>query len=153
MRRIPALLSIVCVMVCLLGGCAKYKQIKVTDCKIESLSIIGLRSVNLSLLVNVDNPAGKLDVREFDGHLKYFGKVIGKVTLNPFVVGGRTNRSHRVTARIDLSRDVGLGMLYKLSDMNVLNECEVDIHVKGYVAGFPIHTTLERIPLKKLLEL
>ena len=153
MRRFSALLVLVCVMLCVFSGCGKYKQIKVTDFNIESLSIVGLRSANLSIRVIVDNPAGKLDVREFDGHIKYFGKVIGKVTLNPFIVGARTNRSHLVTARIDLSRDVGLGMLYNLFDKNLLSECEVDIHVKGHVGILPIHTTLERIPLKKLLEL
>ena len=136
-----------------LSGCGKYKQIKVTGGKVDSIAMVGLRTINLTLTVGVDNPAGKLDVREADGELIHFGKVIGKVTLDPFIVNPKTSHDHRLSARIDLSPQVGLRELMTFMDVNKLYECNVNVHIKGYVAGMPVKKNIKEIPLKKLLEL
>ena len=152
-RRYIALFAILCLMLSCLCGCSKYKQIKITSGRIDSIAMVGLRSVNLSLTVGIDNPAGKLDVREADGELTHFGKVIGKVTLNPFIVNEKSNRDHKLSAKVDLSPEVGLRELMGFMDMNRLYECNVKIHVKGYVAGVPVKKDIKEMPLKKLLEL
>ena len=132
---------------------SKYKQIKVTGGKIDSIAMVGLRTINLTLTVGIDNPAGKLDVREAEGELIHFGKVIGKVTLNPFIVNDKSNRNHKLSAKVELSPQVGLRELMTFMDMNKLYECNVNIHVKGYVAGVPVKMNIKEMPLKKLLEL
>ena len=139
-------------MLSCLSGCSKYKQIKVTGGKIDSIAMVDLRTINLTLTVGIDNPAGKLDVREAEGELMHFGKVIGKVTLNPFIVNDKSNRNHKLTARIELSPQVGLRELMTFMDMNKLYECNVNIHIKGYVAGLLVKMNIKEIPLKKLLE-
>ena len=151
MRRISALFAFICVVLCMFSGCSKYRQIEVTGVKVEGVSIVGLRAVNLTLAVGIDNPAGKLDVREAYGYLKHFGKVIGKVTLNPFIVNAQTNRNHTVTARVELSKDVGFKQLMSLLNVDTLYECDVDIHVKGFVAGIPLKKDFKDMPLKELL--
>lgn len=153
MKRISALFVVISVMLSVLAGCSKYKEIKITGGKIDSVSMTGMRSVNLGLTVGIDNPAGKLDVREADGTLTYFGKVIGKVTLNPFIVNQKTVGDHRITANVALDEGVGIRQLMELMDVNKLYECMVEVHVKGFVAGVPVQKTIKEIPLKKLLEL
>lgn len=152
-RRYIAVFAILCLMASCLGGCGKYKQIKITGGRIDSIAMVGLRTINLTMTVGIDNPAGKLDAREADGELIHFGKVIGKVTLNPFIVNEKSNRDHKLTARVELSPQVGLRELMTFMDMNKLYECNVNIHIKGYVAGIPVKKNIKEMPLKKLLEL
>ena len=151
-RLLSVLLVLCCVLSCLVG-CSKYKEIKITGGKIDGVSMVGLRSINMSLTVGIDNPAGKLDVREADGVLMHFGKVIGKVTLNPFIGNEKSVCDHKLTARVDIAPEVGLRELMGFLDVNKLYECTVDIHVKGYVAGIPVKKNIKEIPLKELLEL
>ena len=136
-----------------LTGCGKYKDIQITGGKIETISMVGLRAINMTLSVGIDNPAGKLDVREVSGQLTHFGKVIGKVTLDPFIVNPKTSHDHRLSARIDLSPEVGFRELMTFMDVNKLYDCTVDMYVKGFVAGVAVKKNIKEIPLKKLLEL
>ena len=147
------LLAMVCLALSLLTGCANYKHIRVTGGKIETISMVGLRAINMTLSVGIDNPAGKLDVREVSGQLTHFGKVIGKVTLDPFIVNPKTSHDHRLSARIDLSPEVGFRELMTFMDVNKLYDCTVDMYVKGFVAGVAVKKNIKEIPLKKLLEL
>lgn len=151
--RFIALFVILCLMLSALSGCGKYKQIKITGGKVETISMVGLRTINLAVVIGIDNPAGKLDVRQAEGELTHFGKVIGRVTLDPFIVNRKTCLDHRLSARIDLGSQVGFRELMTFMDVNKLQECSLDVHVKGYVAGVAIKTDIKEIPLKKLLEL
>ena len=151
-RRYIAVFAIICLMVSCLGGCSKYKQIKITGGRIDNITMVSLRTINLTLVVGIDNPAGKLDVREADGELFHFGKVIGKVTLDPFIVNPKTSHDHRLSARIDISPEVGLRELMSFMDVGKLYDCMVDVYVKGRVAGIAVKTNIKEIPLEKLLE-
>ena len=146
------LLAMVCLALSFLTGCGKYKQIQITGGKIETISMVGLRAVNLTLVVGIDNPAGKLDVREVSGQLTHFGKVIGKVTLDPFIVNPKTSDDHRLSARIDIAQGVSFRELMTFMDVNKLYDCTVDMHIKGFVAGVAVKKNIKEIPLKKLLE-
>lgn len=150
--RFSIVFMLLCLMLSILSGCSRYKEIEITGGRIDGVSMIGLRSFNLALTVGIDNPAGKLDVREADGELIHFGKVIGKVTLNPFIVNEKSKCDHKLTAKVELSPEVGLRELMGFMDVNKIYECTVDIHVKGYVAGIPVKKNIKEIPLKELLE-
>ena len=151
--RFIMLLVVVVQVLSSLTGCSRYKEIKITGGRIETVSMVGLRSINTTLTVGIDNPAGKLDVREADGELIYFGKVIGKVTLDPFIVNPKTCLDHRLSARIEVAPQVGFRELMTFMDMNKLYECTVNVHVKGFIAGVAVKKNIKEIPLKKLLEL
>lgn len=151
-NRCIILVALVCLALSFLTGCGKYKQIQVTGGKVETISMVGLRAINLTLSVGIDNPAGKLDAREISGQLTHFGKVIGKVTLDPFIVNPKTNHDHRLSARIDISPEVGLRELMTFMDVNKLYDCTLDMFVKGSVAGVAVKVKIKEIPLKKLLE-
>ena len=146
------LVAMLCLALSFLTGCGKYKEIQVTGGKIETISLVGLRTINLTLSVGIDNPAGKLDVREVSGQLTHFGKVIGKLTLDPFIVNPKTSHDHRLSARIDISPEVGLRELMSFMDVGKLYDCMVDVYVKGRVAGIAVKTNIKEIPLEKLLE-
>ena len=133
-------------------GCRKYEQIRVTSGKIESLNMNGLRSVDLTLLVGIDNPAGKVTVKEAEGTLRHFGKIIGKVTLAPLVLMPRTHAEYTVEAQVELAAGLGFKDLMRLADPGKWDEYVVDLTFSGKASGVVVKKSIKDIPLKKLLE-
>ena len=78
-----------------LTGCSKYKEIRPTSFKLESVSIHGLRSVDLEVSVGVNNPAGQLTISDFSGEVEHSGKVLGKLSLAPLVLMPRKDTVYR----------------------------------------------------------
>ena len=112
----------------------------------------GLKSVDLTLLMGIDNPAGKIVVKNAEGTVKHFGKVIGKVTLAPLALMPRTAEKYVVKANVELSGGLGLKELMRIADPARWEEYVVDITFSGKAAGVAVKRNISDIPLKKLLE-
>ena len=150
--RLLSVLLVLCCVLASLAGCSKYKETKITGGKIDSVSMVGLRSINLSLTVGIDNPAGKLDVREADGVLMHFGKVIGTVSLAPMTLKARRLSEYEVQAHMELASGMKFMDILSLADPKKLEEMVVDVSFSGKTAGIKIRKTVKDVPLKKLLE-
>lgn len=133
-------------------GCRRYEQIRVTSGKIVSVSMNGLKAVDVTLLVGVDNPAGKVVVKSAEGTVKHFGKIIGKVTLAPLTLMPRTASEYPVQAHVELASGLGFKELMSIADPKKWDQFMVDISVSGKAAGVALKRNINDIPLKKLLE-
>ena len=153
MKKLSPLFIAVCVMLVLLTGCNKSKQFDITGGKIESVSMSGMRTLHLGLLVNINNPHGKLEVCEANGVLMHFGKVIGRVTLDPFVVEKKSEGDYHLKAVFALDENMGLRQIMQFVNIDKLYECTVDIHVKAYSAGVAVQKRFKNVPMKELFEL
>ena len=142
----------VCLALSFLTGCGKYKQIQITGGKIETISMVGLRAVNLTLVVGIDNPAGKLDVREVSGQLTHFGKVIGTATLAPMTLMPRRLAEYQAQAHVELAPGINILEVLSLANPKKIEEMVVDLSFSGKAAGVKIKKTITDVPLKKLLE-
>ena len=152
-RRVGALvLAIMAVLLLSLSGCNRYKQINVTSGKIESVSMNGLKSVDIVARIGVDNPAGKLEVKTAEGVLKHFGKIIGRVTPDPVTILPRTEGEYQVKMHVEIAQGLGFLEIMSLMDMKKLEECTLDVSIAGKVAGMAVKKKYVDIPLKKLLE-
>lgn len=152
MKKFSTLFVIVCLMLSVLTGCDKKRQIEITGGNIESVSMSGMRTVNLGMMVSINNPYGKLEIREADGVLMHFGKVIGKMTLDPFVVNKKTEEEYHVKANFTLEETMGLRQIMQFVNVNVLNECTVDFHVKARLGGIQVQKKYKNISMKELFE-
>ena len=152
MKKFSTLFVIVCLMLSVLTGCDKKRQIEITGGNIESVSMSGMRTVNLGMMVSINNPYGKLEIREADGVLMHFGKVIGKMTLDPFVVNRKTEEEYHVKANFTLEETMGLRQIMQFVNVNVLNECTVDFHVKARLGGIQVQKKYKNISMKELFE-
>ena len=152
MKKFSTLFVIVCVALAVLTGCNKNRQLEITGGNIESVSMSGMRSVNLGMMVSINNPYGKLEIREADGVLMHFGKVIGKMTLDPFVVNKKTEEEYHVKANFTLEETMGLRQIMQFVNVNVLNECTVDFHVKARLGGIQVQKKYKNISMKELFE-
>lgn len=153
-----------------LTSCNKYKDIKVTSSKVESVKLDGMRAADLVIALGVDNPAGKLEILELTGQLKHSGKVIGNVALDPFVLAPREEATYHLDMRVSLPQGFGLKDLLsfiKIKDVlaliktqnvlslinpNVLEEITVDVNAVGKAGGIKVRRSYKDIPLNKLLK-
>lgn len=135
-----------------LAGCNRYTDIKVVSGKIISLSMNGVRSADVVLAAEIENPAGKVNVEEVFGTLKHSGKVIGNVSVAPMALYPRTTAEYRVDAKIELAKDIKLMELLMFMDVNKIMECSVDVYGQVKAAGIRVKKEYKDIPVKKLLE-
>ena len=154
MKRIGGIIRtiVLALFVIFMSGCHKYEQIQILYGKVESLNMSGLRSVDVTLDVGLSNPAGKIIVEEAVGTLKHFGKVIGNVTLAPLTLDARTSASYKVEARVELAKSMSIMEIMRFADIRRLNECTVDVSLRGKASGIRLKREYNDIPLKKLLE-
>ena len=139
-------------LVLLMSGCHKYEQIQILYGKVESLNMSGLRSADVRMDVGLSNPAGKIIIEDAVGTLKHFGKVIGNVTLAPLTLDARTSASYKVEARVELARSLGIMEMMSFADIRKLEECTIDVSLRGKASGIRLKKEYKDIPLKKLLE-
>ena len=143
---------ILAVMLCL-TGCKGVKDISVTSVEVESISMKGMKGLDVFLKVGVDNPAKQVRISEIEGSLKHSGKVIGNLAMDPFILGGKTADIYTLKATVTLAQGAGLKDLIALTDKNGLNRCTVDFSAKAkYGKNAPVQIKRKEIPLKELLD-
>lgn len=149
------LILLLSVMLLALSGCKSVRNVKnisVSSVKVEAIAPQGLQGINVFLAIGVDNPAMQITLENINGALKYSGKVLGRVSVDPFTLQARSAEIYHLRAFVTLGEDATLKDLLMLTDMTKLQECMVDVsatpRLKGGL-GAPIN--LKDIPLKKLL--
>ena len=149
------LILLLSVMLLALSGCKSVRNVKnisVSSVKVEAIAPQGLQGINVFLAIGVDNPAMQITLENINGALKYSGKVLGRVSVDPFTLQARSAEIYHLRAFVTLGEDATLKDLLMLADMTKLQECMVDVsatpRLKGGL-GAPIN--LKDIPLKKLL--
>ena len=148
MRRLIVL--VLAAMLVTFTGCGKFKEIKVNSVKMEKVSPYGLRGLNVGLAVEIDNPAMQIKLSDMEANIEYCGKVLGKVTVDPFTLERKKVQVYDLKARMALQLKVH--ELYLLMDPEVITNSVVDITVKGTIRGGISKTiTKNDVPLKKLI--
>lgn len=151
MRRL--IILVLAVTTACLTGCGKFDDIKINDAKVGKVSPYGLRGVEFDMMVEVDNPAPQVKISEIEAEIKYCGKVLGKVTVDPFTLNGRTVEKYDLKAKLTLSENVSLYDLLMFLDKKFLDNCQIDISMKGKLrSGLSKKLKQTDVPLKKLIE-
>ena len=99
-----------------LSGCNKVRQINVTSVDIESVSMRGFRGIDVFLAVGIDNPAMQIGLSEINGSLKYSGKVLGRLAMDPFTLVSKSAEIYHLKAAISIEKDAGIRELTALMD-------------------------------------
>ena len=111
------LIVMLAVMLPMMTGCKKIKDVRVTSVQVEAIAPQGLTSLNIFLAVGIDNPAMQVGLEDIEGHLKHSGKVLGILTMDPFVVQARSAEIYHLRATARLSREATIRDLMMLTDM------------------------------------
>ena len=151
MRRLAVLL--LAVMLVFFTGCNKFSKIKVNEVQIEKISPIGLRGIDIDLDVEVDNPAPWLKISDVEVVVRYCGKVLGKVTVDPFTLKARTVERYDIKAKMTLDKSVSLYEALMFLSKDFAQNCILDLTAKGSLKGGLSKTITQKdVPLKKLME-
>lgn len=135
-----------------LSGCNKVRQINVTSVDIESVSMRGFRGIDVFLAVGIDNPAMQIGLSEINGSLKYSGKVLGRLAMDPFTLVSKSAEIYHLKAAISIEKDAGIRELTALMDKETMLECTVDISVRATLKGGVSKTLrFKDIPVRELL--
>ena len=129
------LVFIVSVIAISLTGCGRVKDITVTSVKLESIAPQGLKGINVYLAVGIDNPAFQIGLEDIHGALKHSGKVLGRMTMAPFVLHARSTEIYHLKTTATIEQGVTLMELMTLTDMETLNKCTVDVSVRATLKG------------------
>lgn len=145
-------LALLCAVTLCLTGCGDIRDLEVTSVQIESITPNGLRGVNVGLAVGIDNPAFQVGLSEIEGSLKLSGKVLGRMTMAPFVLRARSAEIYHLEASLSIEQGVTLMEILSLTDMETLNKCMVDVSVKATLkGGVSKQLNFNDIPLTDLL--
>lgn len=145
-------LALLCAVTLCLTGCGDIRDLEVTSVQIESITPNGLRGVNVGLAVGIDNPAFQVGLSEIEGSLKLSGKVLGRMTMAPFVLRARSAEIYHLEASLSIEQGVTLMEILSLTDMETLNKCMVDVSVKATLkGGVSKRLNFNDIPLTDLL--
>ena len=149
------LLIAVSAMALCLTGCKdikNIKNIKVTSVAVETITPNGLRGMVIGLAVGIDNPSFNVDLSEINGALKLSGKVLGRVTMDPFTLHGKSAEIYHLRAVVTIEQGVTLSELAALLDMETLNQCMVDVSARATLKnGLSKVLNFNDIPVKDLL--
>ena len=117
-----SLLAAVLMAVLMLQGCARFRDIRIVSCGVESVSMQGLRSVEAILSVGVDNPAAALELSAIEGTLNMGDDVLGTFSAGNFSIDRKTVSECQVPVSFTLDRQVSL-----LSLLPLVRELDPDI--------------------------
>jgi hypothetical protein len=138
-----------------LSGCARYTEIRPTSFRLESVSLHGLRSIDLEVSVGVCNPAGKINLSDIDAQVEHSGKVIGRLTLAPFMLMPKSDTVYRLQGKAELTNE--LSVMQALSFVKrpeQLRDATVDLSARVKLkSGVSKKVTYNDIPVEKLLKL
>ncbi len=123
-RFLPALL----LTMSLLCSCvSSYKNIRVTDCKLHSVSPTGLRSLDAILVLTVDNPATDLIIRDAQGMIKRNGEDFLKISASDIFVEGKCTKDYKVPLSGNLLGEGGVLSLFSSMTGSEQSQYTVDI--------------------------
>ena len=143
----------------LAGGCKaiekaavdKISQIKITSFKVDNLSPVGLKGLDGSFLVGIDNPTVSVSLSDITANILYKGEEFGRFQLDAFVLKGRSRVIYPLTAHAKLSSITSFGVLMQ-AVAGKRDDFSVRIEGTGKALGFTKDLVIE-MSLAELLEL
>ena len=136
----------------LLCGCNKFKQIRPVSAKVESVVPGGMRSLVVNMAVEIDNPAAQLALSDIEGVVTHSGKILGRVSVDPFILEAKTLSEYHLRAKISLDEGVSLFEVMTLANEKIIDECFVDVSFKASLkGGISKKMKFEALPLRKFM--
>ncbi len=155
-KRITSLIPVMLAAILCLSSCSgikKLEDMRITSANVASMSPDGLKGIRLDLQVGVDNPGVQVTLSEISCDVKHFGKVLGKVAVDPFTLQAKTEEVYNLQADVRLGDDLTLFDAGKLLNKTAADEVTVDVHARVKLkGGASKELQFNDIPLKKLIE-
>ncbi len=151
--------ALVCALVALTGCSAvknaavnRLKEIKVTSFKVDRIVPQGLKSLEASFYVGIDNPTIKLSLSDVTVQLFNKDTELGTFALDPFTIEGHAESICLLTGTASLPPSGSLFTLLGALGGTSKDELTVVVHAVGKGAGIKCEIT-RTMPLNELLQM
>ncbi len=146
-----ALIAALCLSSC--NGIKRLEDLEITSAKIDKIIPNGLRGAELGFLIGIDNPGTQISLSEISCDVKHFGKVLGKVAVDPVVIQAKTEEIYDLDADVKLGEDATVLDLGRFLDKSAVDELTVDVRARVKLkGGIARNLVFNDLPLKKLIE-
>ena len=150
-RFLPALL----LTTALLCSCvSSYKNIRVTDCKLHSVTPTGVRSLDAIVILTVDNPASDLIIRDAQGMIKRNGENFLRINASDIFVEGKCTKDYKVPLGGEMLGEGGMLSLFSSMRGSEPSQYTVDIVALISLKSGLRHTfEYKDVPMEDLLRM
>ncbi len=135
------------------GNITKVKEMQLTSFKISSVSPAGLKAVDLTMELGIDNPAVQFTLSDIQLDLYRLDQPLGSFTNSQdLLVKGSTVGTYTLSGRVSLSDGVSLAQL--LSYVSQPDPADYSLSYSALVTlKSGVHTTLSKknVPLSEFL--
>ncbi len=137
----------------LLTGCVnKFKQIEVTDFRIESVIPSGLRNYTVNVALDVNNPAPSFKIQDIEALVKQNGSVIGLVTAEPLAIDGKCERTYRFPLQAQFADNLGMIQILTIAKTFNPDEFTVDVKARAYIGEIGKNIEYIDLPVSKYVK-
>lgn len=149
------LLLLVSTAILSLASCGKISEIRPTSFELESIAPKGLYSVAADFKVGIHNPTMQIALSDIFAEVMLDGKVVGNVSLAPFVMEAKSDNVYDMNALVALNKGFSIiNLLPMMKDPESLKNAYVNVKVKATLkSGLSKNLEWKEIPVEKLLKL
>ena len=149
------ILLLVCTAVLVLASCGNIKEILPTTWEIGSISPKGLYSVEVNFKLGIYNPSMQIALSDIFAEVVVNGKVIGNVSVAPFVLEAKSEKVYDMNALLALNKGYSiLNLLPLMKDPAALKNAHVNVRVRATLKnGLSKELRWDAIPVAELMKL
>ena len=149
------LLLLVCVAVMSLVSCNKIREIRPTSFELVSVSPKGFYSADVDFRLGVHNPALQIGFSDIFAEVVLNGKVIGNVSVAPFVMEAKSDKVYDMNALLALNKGTSvLNLIPLLKNPDAMKNAHINLRVRATLKnGISKELVWNEVPVEKLIKL
>lgn len=149
------LLLLVCVAIMSLVSCNKIREIRPTSFELVSVSPKGFYSADVDFKLGIHNPALQIGFSDIFAEVVLNGKVIGNVSVAPFVMEAKSDNVYDMNALLALNKGTSvLNLIPLLKSPDAMKNAHINLRVRATLKnGISKELVWNEIPVEKLIKL
>lgn len=149
------LLLLVCVAIMSLVSCNKIREIRPTSFELVSVSPKGFYSADVDFKLGIHNPALQIGFSDIFAEVVLNGKVIGNVSVAPFVMEAKSDNVYDMNALLALNKGTSvLNLIPLLKSPDAMKNAHINLRVRATLKnGISKELVWNEVPVEKLIKL
>jgi hypothetical protein len=138
-----------------LVSCNKIREIRPTSFELVSVSPKGFYSADVDFKLGIHNPALQIGFSDIFAEVVLNGKVIGNVSVAPFVMEAKLDKVYDINALLTLNKGTSvLNLIPLLKSPDAMKNAHINLRVRATLKnGISKELVWNEVPVEKLIKL
>ncbi len=138
-----------------LVSCNKIREIRPTSFELVSVSPKGFYSADVDFKLGIHNPALQIGFSDIFAEVVLNGKVIGNVSVAPFVMEAKSDKVYDMNALLALNKGTSvLNLIPLLKNPDAMKNAHINLRVRATLKnGISKELVWNEVPVEKLIKL